>query len=141
MPAPARVRSVAAARLRNFSKRRGSRSRPSSNWPRRMEQNSRDGSVRERAARERQQRIEEAMRECDELQKQREAAAKQSGRKVTEARASTTEPEARNMKFPDGGYRPGYNFQFATDTASGVIAGVEVTNAGATTSPHARSVR
>jgi transposase len=90
----------------------------------------RQRAARERAARERQQRIEDAMRECDELQKQREAAAKQSGRKVTEARASTTEPEARTMKFPDGGYRPGYNFQFATDTASGVIAGVEVTNAG-----------
>ena len=34
------------------------------------------------------------------------------------------------MKFPDGGCRPGYNVQFATDTASGVIVGVEVTNAG-----------
>ena len=34
------------------------------------------------------------------------------------------------MKFPDGGYRPGYNVQFATDTETGVIVGVEVTNAG-----------
>ena len=34
------------------------------------------------------------------------------------------------MKFPDGGYRPGHNVQFATDTESGVIVGVEVTNAG-----------
>ena len=34
------------------------------------------------------------------------------------------------MKFPDGGFRPGYNVQFATDTESGVIMGVEVTNAG-----------
>jgi hypothetical protein len=34
------------------------------------------------------------------------------------------------MKFADGGYRPGYNVQFATDTESGVIVGVEVTNAG-----------
>ncbi len=24
------------------------------------------------------------------------------------------------MKFPDGGYRPGYNVQFATDTETGV---------------------
>jgi transposase len=90
----------------------------------------RQRAARERAARERQERIEEAMRQCEELQKQREASAKQSGRKVHEARASTTDPEARNMKFPDGGFRPGYNFQFATDTGSGVIAGVEVTNAG-----------
>jgi hypothetical protein len=70
------------------------------------------------------------MRECEELQQQREATAKLSGRKVVEARASTTDPEARTMKFPDGGCRPGYNVQFATDTASGVIVGVEVTNAG-----------
>jgi transposase len=90
----------------------------------------RQRAARERAARERQQRIKEAMRQCEELQKQREASAKQSGRTVDEARASTTDPEARNMKFPDGGYRPGYNVQFATDTESGVIVGVGVTNAG-----------
>jgi transposase len=92
----------------------------------------RQRAARERAARERQQRIEEAMRQCEELQKQREARAKRNydKKKVNEARASTTDPEARNMKFPDGGYRPGYNVQFATDTESGVIVGVEVTNAG-----------
>jgi hypothetical protein len=86
--------------------------------------------ARERAAEERQQRIEEAMRQRERLQKQREATAKKSGRKADEARASTTDPEARVMKFPDGGYRPGYNVQFATDTESGVILGVAVTNAG-----------
>lgn len=90
----------------------------------------RQRAARERAARERQQRIEEAMRQRDELQQQREATAKKSGRKAGEARASTTDPEARSMKFPDGGCRPGYNVQFSTDTASGVIVGVEVTNAG-----------
>jgi len=34
------------------------------------------------------------------------------------------------MAFSDGGYRPGYNVQFATDTATGIVVGVEVTNAG-----------
>jgi len=87
----------------------------------------RQRAARERAARERQQRIEEAMRQCEELQREREASY---GRKGREARASTTDPEARVMKFPDGGYQPGYNVQFATDTESGVIVGVEVTNAG-----------
>jgi transposase len=90
----------------------------------------RQRAARERAAKERQQRIEGAMRQREELQKQREATAKKSGRKADEARASTTDPEARVMKFADGGYRPGYNVQFATDTESGVIVGVEVTNAG-----------
>jgi transposase len=90
----------------------------------------RQRAARERAARERQQRIEEALRQREEVQKQREATAKKSGRKVDEARASTTDPEARTMKFADGGYRPGYNVQFATHTGTGVIVGVEVTNAG-----------
>jgi hypothetical protein len=90
----------------------------------------RQRAARERAARERQQRIEDALRQREEVQRQREATAKRSGRKVDEARASTTDPEARTMKFADGGYRPGYNVQFATATGSGVIVGVEVTNAG-----------
>ena len=34
------------------------------------------------------------------------------------------------MKFPYGVYRPGYNVQFSTDTASGIIVGVYVTNHG-----------
>jgi hypothetical protein len=34
------------------------------------------------------------------------------------------------MNFSDGGFRPGYNVQYATDTATGIIVGVEVTNAG-----------
>ena len=38
VPAPARVRSVAAVGWRSVWKRRGNRSRRSSNWPRRMEQ-------------------------------------------------------------------------------------------------------
>jgi transposase len=87
-------------------------------------------AAQERAARERQRRIEEAMQNCEELQRQRESTAQQSGRKAQEARASTTDPVARNMKMADGGTRPACNVQFATDTASGVIAGVEVNNEG-----------
>lgn len=49
---------------------------------------------------------------------------------MSDARASTTDPECRKMKFPDGGYRLAYNVQFATDVASGVIVGVDVTNQG-----------
>ena len=90
----------------------------------------RQRAARERAAEERTQRLEEALHHCDELQKQREVSAETSGRKPTAARASTTDPEARTMKFPDGGYRPGYNVQFSTDTESGIIVGVEVTNDG-----------
>jgi transposase len=90
----------------------------------------RQRAVRERAAAERIRRIQEAMQNCEELQRQREESAKKSGRKVTEARASTTDPESRTMQFSDGGFRPGYNVQFSTDTASGVIVGVDAVNAG-----------
>ena len=38
--------------------------------------------------------------------------------------------QARVMKMADGGYRPAYNAQFATDTGSGLIAGLAVDNVG-----------
>lgn len=53
-----------------------------------------------------------------------EAAGKKAGR------GSTTDPEARRMKMPDGGYRPAYNVQAATTTQEGIIVAVAVTNAG-----------
>lgn len=92
--------------------------------------NRRQREARRRAAREKLQRLEEALRECEEIAKQREATAERSGREAKEPRASTTDPDARNMKFADNGYRPGVNVQYATDTGSRFIAGVEVTNAG-----------
>jgi transposase len=90
----------------------------------------RQRAARQRTAAERQERVAEAIRNCEQLQQEREETAKKSGRKATEARASTTDPEARTMKFADGGYRPGYNVQFSTDTESGIVVGVEVTNRG-----------
>jgi transposase len=45
-------------------------------------------------------------------------------------RASTTDPEARFMKMPNGGFNPAYNVQLATDPTSRAIVGVEVSNSG-----------
>ena len=90
----------------------------------------RQRAARERAAAERQARIEEAARQCEELRTKKEAREKGRKEKSSEARASSTDPEARNMKFSDGGCRPGFNVQFATDTATGMVLGVDVTNAG-----------
>jgi transposase len=90
----------------------------------------RQRAARERAAKERQERIEHAKRECDELRKKKEEREKGRKEKSSEARASTTDPEARVIKFSDGGCRPGFNVQFATDTASGIVVGADVTNAG-----------
>jgi transposase len=50
------------------------------------------------------------------------------------ARASTTDPEARVMKMPDGGYRPGYNLQLAVAGSPmggpRTVVGLRVTNVG-----------
>jgi transposase len=87
----------------------------------------RQKSARERAARERDERVAKALEHVEEIAQQREARKKGDG---VAARASTTDPEARNMKMPDGGFRPAFNVQFATDTDSGIILGVDVINQG-----------
>lgn len=85
----------------------------------------RQRAAQERAARERTQRIEHALAELPKVQ-----AVKRTVEAKEEARASTTDPEARVMKMADGGYRPAYNVQLATDTESRVIVGVGLTNRG-----------
>lgn len=81
----------------------------------------------QRAAAEREQRVAAALQNLAELQQQKEQRQKGSG---DEARCSTTDPEARNMKMGDGGFRPAYNVQFATDGATRMIVAVAVTNNG-----------
>jgi hypothetical protein len=82
-------------------------------------------AARVRGAQDRKRRVEQAL---EELPRAREA--KRTTEDKAEARVSTTDPEARVMKMGDGGFRPAYNIQLATDTASRVIAGVDTTNAG-----------
>jgi transposase len=84
----------------------------------------RQQAARQRAAKERSERIAKALSELPEIESKKKAEDKEK------ARASTTDPEARIMKMGDGGFRPAHNVQFATDTASQVISGVEVVNAG-----------
>jgi transposase len=95
-----------------------------------QELSARKRAARERVARERVENLERALKQCEELQTQREATARKSGRTPQEPRTSITDPEARVMQFSDGGYRPGYNVQFSGDTATGIICGVEVVNIG-----------
>src|SRR5579859_4339517 len=80
--------------------------------------NTRQKAANERAARERAERIEAALKNLEQLQQQKEKRKKGSGE---EARCSTTDPEARQMKMADGGFRPAYNVQFATDGAARII--------------------
>lgn len=76
------------------------------------------------AAYDYQKRVEEAIVVVKEL----------AAEGKDEPRASTTDAEARVMKMPDGGYRPGYNIQMATAGSPlggpRTIVGVLVTNVG-----------
>jgi transposase len=94
----------------------------------------REQAARERAVRERRKRVEEALRQLPEVQatkeRQKKHAGKAKGAKVKEARVSITDPPARIMKMPDGGFRPAYNLQFTTENKSQVIIEVGITNQG-----------
>jgi len=116
----------------------------------------RQAAAQRRAAKDRQARVAAALEAAEKLGGSRTARAKRDGARrrgktgdgktgegdsrsaaaaaseaeAKEPRASTTDPEARVMKMADGGYRPAYNVQFATDPHSGLIAGVSVDNIG-----------
>lgn len=83
-------------------------------------------AARERAQREIADRVQQALARLPEL----EQAKRRGGGKAADARASTTDADASVMKMADGGFRPAYNTQFASDCAAQVIVGVEVVTAG-----------
>lgn len=83
-------------------------------------------AARQRAAQERQARLEQALVRLPEI----EAIKQRQGKKVDEARASMTDAQATVMKMGDGGFRPAYNPQLASDADSLVIVGVEVATLG-----------
>lgn len=99
----------------------------------------RQKSAQRRAAEDRQQRLQRALAELPRVadvharnEQNRARRAEKAGRKLkaSEPRVSTTDAEARVMKMPDGGFRPAYNVQLATDVESRLIVGVDVTNEG-----------
>ena len=83
-------------------------------------------AAQQRAAQEREERIRAALEQLPEVA----AAKKRNGGKPEDARASTTDADARVMKMGDGGFRPAFNVQFATTCEEQVIVGVAVVNAG-----------
>jgi transposase len=95
----------------------------------------RERAAKERAARERELAIKRALAEMPLVEAVKNTPSnlrrdRNRGRRPREARVSTTDPEARTMKMADGGYRPAYNIQFATDVDGRAIVGVRVTNVG-----------
>jgi hypothetical protein len=88
------------------------------------ESSRRVAKARDRAQRERKERLESALDEFAKLQ------AEGSVKDKKKTRVSTTDPEARVMKQPDGGFAPSFNVQVNTDAANGLIVAVDVTQAG-----------
>jgi transposase len=99
--------------------------------------NKQQKAARERAAKEKLERLEEAVAQLPELQRRQAETEKRAGQgkygqkvRQREPRVSTTDAEARVMKMPNGGYNPAVNVQLASDTVSRAIVGVEVSNEG-----------
>ena len=88
-------------------------------------------SQREQRARE---RVEQALDLLPQAQATKEGQertlATPKRDQVTQSRVSTTDPQARVVKMPDGGFRPAYNVELATDRAKGIIVGVSVIREG-----------
>jgi len=95
--------------------------------------NRRAKAARERAARERERRVADALDKLAGIEAQRTRREKTNAKETAKQgppRVSTTDPEARVIKMPDGGFRPGYNMQIASAVERQIIVAVDVTAAG-----------
>jgi transposase len=79
--------------------------------------------AKQRAAREKKHRLEQALEELKKFAQDRDESEKAP-------RASESDPEARVMKQPDGGFAPSYNVQVCTEASNKIIVAVETTQAG-----------
>jgi len=78
--------------------------------------------ARKRAVKERAERLETAIQQIQQLEADSDPSK--------QVRVSTSDPEARNMKQPDGGFAPSYNLQTTTAAVGKAIVALEVTQAG-----------
>jgi transposase len=90
---------------------------------------SRQQAAAQRAAEARAARVGAALRALEEIEAGK-ARHKEKASKRQPARASTTDPESRLMRMPEGSFGLGYNVQLAADVRSRAILGVDVTNKG-----------
>lgn len=84
-------------------------------------------AAQKQARESRLKRIERAIKLLPEVKARKRS---KNGKKKTRVRVSTTDPDARVMKMPDGGFRPAFNIHLATDTATQYIVGFDVNNLG-----------
>jgi transposase len=107
-------------------------------------------AAQQRAAREREQRLAQALATLGKIERLRPpkkdkkaqgsdhndppapggGGAAPATKPEPEPRVSTTDPEARVMKMADGGFRPAFNAQLVVDVPTQLIAVVGVTNSG-----------
>jgi transposase len=74
--------------------------------------------------------VQEAMeRAVAALEKLKQLEAKTAAAERDQLRVSESEPEARNMKHPDGGWGPSYNLQVTTEVKSRMIVGIGISTA------------
>jgi transposase len=94
--------------------------------------NQRIQAAKERAARERLERVKAAQTAHAEVTRQRQEREEKrgNGKKPKEPRASTTDADARVMKMADGGFRPAYNVQVASVAGEQIVVAVDVCNNG-----------
>lgn len=107
-------------------------------------------AAQRRGAEDRELRVQDALQIAEKLQEEYQEKVRKAAEQAAKAaedgktnedkptkqealkepRVSTTDADARVMKMADGGFRPAFNVQFASDTKSGAIAAVSVDNIG-----------
>jgi len=90
--------------------------------PRNEQTNPKTKQAHQRARREQQERLGNALQELEKLQER-----KQGDKAKSEVRVSSSDPQSRVMKHSDGGLALSYNAQISADAAQGLIVDVAVT--------------
>jgi transposase len=78
-------------------------------------------AAQQRAAQEREQRVQQALKQLEQIR---------GSRSKEQPRASLSDPDARIMKQPAGGYAPSYNVQISTEASHKIVVAVDVAQQG-----------
>lgn len=95
--------------------------------------NRRAKAAQERAAKERAARVADALDKLKAIEAQRQKREKTNAKETAKQFppcVSTTDPDARRIKMPDGGFRPAYNMQIASAPEQQIVVGVDVSAGG-----------
>jgi len=90
------------------------------------EPSARKEAAQKRAAKEKVERLQQALKELGNIEKQREKAHRKKERK--EPRTSETDSDVHILKMADGGYRPAINAELVVETEQQIILEVDVVN-------------